>query len=138
MIDRIKYLVSIFAILIMAVSCSQTENHDLLIKVTDLSECVDKAKDAESAKDKISSSFHWVSSGKMELKRNNVLLSCYKDALEVKADIVEGKIKITESAKKISNDCTCLKNYRVEIDGIPEGDYTLVLNDEVLGLIRIY
>ncbi len=138
MINRIKYLLSLFAILIMAVSCSKTENQDLPVKLTDLSECSDKSKDAESANNKASSSFHWISSGKMELKRNNVIMSCSDDAIEVAAKIVEGKIKITESAKKTTNDCTCLKNYRIEIDEIPEGDYTLTLNDEVLGLIRIY
>jgi hypothetical protein len=137
-VKRIQGLFFSFLSLMISFSCSNSGNEDLSVRITDMSACVAETQNVDSEKDLSSSSFHWISSGKMELKRNNVLLSCDKDALEVKADIVEGKIKITESAKKISNDCTCLKNYRVEIDGIPEGDYTLVLNDEVLGLIRIY
>lgn len=103
-----------------------------------MSACVAETQNVDSVKDLLSSSYHWVSSGKMELKRNNVQLGCGSEAVEIEAEIDDNKIKITEKPIAEKDACVCLRNYRVEIDNIPEGDYLVEVNERVLGKLRIY
>ena len=119
-------------------SCSNSGNEDLSVRITDMSACVAETQNVDSAKDLSSSSYHWISSGKMELKRNNVQLGCGSKAVEIEAEIDDNKIKITEKPIAEKDACICLRNYRVEIDNIPEGDYLVEVNERVLGKLRIY
>lgn len=135
---RIQGLFFSFLILMISFSCSNSGNEDLSVRITDMSACVAEMQNVDSAKDLSSSSYHWISSGKMELKRNNVQLGCGSEAVEIEAEIDDNKIKITEKPIAEKDACICLRNYRVEIDNIPEGDYLVEVNERVLGKLRIY
>ena len=135
---RILSLFFYFLILMISFSCSNSGNEDLSVRITDMSACVVETQNVDSAKDLSSSSYHWISSGKMELKRNNVQLGCGSETVEIEAEIDDNKIKITEKPIAEKDACVCLRNYRVEIDNIPEGDYLVEVNERVLGKLRIY
>ena len=135
---RIQGLFFSFLILMISFSCSNSGNEDLSVRITDMSACVAETQNVDSAKGLSSSSYHWISSGKMELKRNNVQLGCGSETVEIEAEIDDNKIKITEKPIAEKGACVCLRNYRVEIDNIPEGDYLVEVNERVLGKLRIY
>ena len=68
----------------------------------------------------------------------NVALPCQSGVFESEAKIDNSRIEITTKPEGGNSSCKCYKNYRIEVGGIPQGDYMVVIDGRELGMGRIY
>lgn len=122
----------------LATACSSSDAEPIVCNLSHISDCVAPCDKAEEQKGLSAASYHWISSGKMEVTMTNVSLPCQSGVFESEAKIDNSRIEITTKPEGGNSSCKCFKNYRIEVGGIPQGDYMVVIDGRELGMVRIY
>ena len=122
----------------LATACSSSDAEPIVCNLSHISDCVAPCNMAEGQKDMSAASYNWISSGKMEVTMTNVALPCQSGVFESEAKIDNSRIEITTKPEGGNSSCKCYKNYRIEVGGIPQGDYMVVIDGRDLGMVRIY
>ena len=79
----------------LATACSSSDAEPIVCNLSHISDCVAPCNMAEGQKDMSAASYHWISSGKMEVTLTNVALPCQSGVFESEAKIDNSRIEIT-------------------------------------------